>query len=454
MTVIFMNDAAFLKKISDFCQQYGMLSPGASVLVCVSGGTDSMCLLDVLRRLSEEVGFPLFAAHYNHNLRGAESDGDEAFVREHCEKMGVPLFVGSGDVSGRARERGAGLEETAREMRYAFFMKTAGEREIDRVATAHNADDNLETVLMRVTRGTGLRGLCGIPPLRGKLIRPLLRVSREEIEGYNLENGVPHREDSSNRSEDYTRNLLRHRVLPVLREINPAVSVTEMTRLLREDEGYLDGLAGDFLKENLSGGGLPVEKLASLPRPVASRVLRRFCGMGLSADHVEALMALVRSGGPASSLDLPGVTVRREYGVLTLGKAESATFDPVTIPLDRRGIIEVTGFHVICENIEKSAGIYNSLTSFLIKRDKIVGKLQVRPRAVGDRLTLQGKPGSRSLKKLLIDQKIPRHLRECLPVIADDSGAIAVYGLGQDISTLPALGEPAVRIEIRKIEER
>ncbi len=450
-----MSDSAFLKKVTGFCEQYGMLSPGAPVLVCVSGGTDSMCLLHVLHGLSEELGFPLFAAHYNHNLRGAESDADEAFVREACEKMSVPLFVGSGDVASEARRRGAGVEETARELRYAFFFRIAGENGLSRVATAHNADDDLETVLMRLARGTGLRGLCGIPPVRGRLIRPLLGVSREEIEAYNLENGVPHREDSTNERDDYTRNLLRHRVVPVLRKINPAVSVTEMTALLREDEAYLDGLARKFIEENLSEGGLPAEELRALPRPVRSRVLRRFCGAGLTGAHVAALTELLENGGTVWSLDLPGVTVRREYGSLKLGKAESAAFEPAMIPLDRRGIIDVAGFHVICEIMTApGTGIYNSLTSFLIKRDKIVGNLKVRPRLPGDRLTLPGRPGGKSLKRLLIDGKIPRHLRDGLPVLSDDEKVLAVYGLGQDVSTLPAVGEPAVKIEIQKTEER
>lgn len=413
-----------------------------------------MCLLNVLLELSDRIGFSLYAAHYNHNLRGAESDGDEVFVREYCEKIGVPLFAGSGDVAGEAARLRAGTEETARRMRYDFFFAVAAENGIDRIATAHNADDDLETVLMRIVRGTGLRGLCGIPPVRGKLIRPLLCAGRREIAAYSLERSIPHREDSSNLSDDYTRNLLRHRVVPVLRAINPSLSVTEMTALLREDEAYLDGLARDFLEENLSEGGLPAEKLRALPRPVSSRVLRKFAGAGLESGHVEALTELLENGGSVWSLDLPGVTVRREYAYLRLGRAEGRTFEPVELPLDMGGIIEAAGFRVICENIVNCTEIYNSLTSFLIKRDRIVGKLWLRPRKTGDALRLPGKPGARTLKKLLIDRKVPRYLRDGLPVIADSTGAVAVYGVGQDVSFIPAPGEPAVKIEIRNNEER
>ncbi len=439
--------------VAAFCQKYAMLSPRDTVLACVSGGADSMCLLEVLRRLSAEMGFSLCAAHFNHNLRGAESDGDEAFVREYCDTLGIPLYVGSGDVAAEAKRRSKGIEETARALRYAFFFKIAGERDIARVATAHNADDNLETVLMRISRGTGLRGLCGIPPVSGRLIRPLLGATRAQIEEFNRENGVPHREDSTNAADEYSRNLLRHAAVPVLRRLNPAVNVTEMTGLLRRDEEFLTGLARDFLRENLSGGALPLDALAALPFPVASRAVRLFCGTELDAGHVEALLRQLESPDPAWSLSLPGVTVRREYGALRLGKAERSTFERVEIPLDRRVIIEAAGFAAICENIVNASGIYNSLTSFLIKRDKIVGKLSLRPRAPGDRLRLPGKPGSRSLKKLLIDKRIPRHLRDGLPVVADEAGAIAVYGLGEDVSFIPAPGEPAIKIEIHEKEK-
>lgn len=425
-----------------------MLSRGQTVLACVSGGTDSMCLLDVLHKLSKEMGFALSAAHFNHRLRGEESDGDETFVRKTCEKLDIPLYIGSGDAAGEAERRGRGIEETARDMRYAFFFKTAGENHINKVATAHNADDNLETVLMRVVRGTGLRGLCGIPPVRGMLIRPLLNLTRAQIEAYNLENNIPHREDSTNASDDYTRNLLRHKVTPVLSSLNPSLNITPMTGLLRKDEEALTALAEGFF-EGQTEDELDTGALLALPYSVSSRVIRLFCGKELSRDHVEAVLSLAASADPSARLDLPGVTLRREYGKLLADDAEEKTFSPREITLDSPVIIEDAGLSVTAEKVVFDGGIYKSLTTFPVKWDKIVGKLEARPRRSGDTLRLGGM--TRSLKKLLIDRKIPRHLRDRLPVIADERGPIAVYKLGMDRNYLPDKGDPAIII---KIEER
>ncbi len=441
-----MSDLLF--EIRRFCQEYRMIPEGGSVLVCVSGGTDSMCLLDALQKLSGPMGFTLCAAHFNHKLRGEESDGDEAFVREACDKLGVPLTVGAGDVAAEAARRKKGIEETARELRYAFFFRTAGELRISRVATAHNADDDLETVLMRLTRGTGLRGLGGIPPVRGKLIRPLLGVTRAEIRAYNEENGVPHREDSTNLEDGCTRNVLRHRVVPVLRELNPALRVTDMTALLREDEVVLDGLARDFLAGQ-EDGALDAAALLALPRPVAARVVRRFCHRELERAHVEAVLALAGSKDPSARVSLPGMGLRREYGRIVIDGGEETSFQPFEAPLDKAVIIEEAGLVVSGEKTVFQGGIYNSLTTFPIKWDKIVGKLTVRPRRTGDAIRLGGM--SRSLKKLLIDRKIPRARRALLPVLADEGGVIAVYGVGMDRDYRPEEGAPALII---KIEER
>ena len=187
-----------------------------------------MCLLDVLDALRTELGFALYACHYNHRLRGIESDRDEAFCRTLCKKRNIPLLTGSGDVASEAESTGRGIEETARKMRYAFFDEALAHFGADKVATAHNADDNLETLIMHLARGTGLRGLCGIPPLRDKLIRPILFASRSEIEAHCRSRGLEHVEDRTNSDERYTRNRIRARVMPVLQSINP-VSYTHLT---------------------------------------------------------------------------------------------------------------------------------------------------------------------------------------------------------------------------------
>lgn len=423
-----------------------MLSPGISVMACVSGGTDSMCLLDVLRKLSGEMGFSLCAAHYNHGLRGAESDGDEAFVRETCDRLGVPLYTGAGDVGAEAEKRGRGVEETARDMRYAFFYKTAGERHIDRIATAHNADDNLETVLMRMVRGTGLRGLCGIPPVRGKLIRPFLGLTRAQIEAYRLENAIAHREDSTNLSDEYTRNRLRHQVVPILKELNPALNVTEMTGLLRRDEEFLQAQADSFFARSGTKDLIVIEELLKLPRPVAARVIRDFGGSRLSARHVDAVLDLAERGGPSARLSLPGLTLRRSYGVLEKGDRETRRpFEAAALPLDTPVIIEGASYTVTAKRVI-AAEIYNSLTKFLVKWDRIIPEqLTVRARRSGD--TMMTPAGHRTLKKMMIDARIPASARDGVPVVVCGGEVLCVCLLGQAWGTRPAVGEPALEIE-------
>ena len=220
-----------------FADKYNMLPQGSTVLCALSGGADSMALLSVLEALAKPRSLTLHAAHFNHQLRGEESQRDEDFVVQWCQKRGIPLVVGRGDVAQEAQEQGKGVEETARAMRYGFLTATAQELGADKIATAHNADDNAETLLLHLARGTGLDGLTGIPPVRGILIRPLLATPRIDIAVYLAQEEIPHVEDSSNQDTVYARNRLRQEVMPVLRDLNPAFVSTLAANLvhLRED---------------------------------------------------------------------------------------------------------------------------------------------------------------------------------------------------------------------------
>ena len=234
-----------LERVTSLTREYDMLPAGGTVLCAVSGGADSICMLHLLRALGERDGFQVAAAHFNHRLRGAESDRDEAFVRRQCEQWSIPLTVGAGDVAGQAARLGTGVEETARAMRYRFLQATAEKVGACRIATAHNADDNAETLLLHLVRGTGLQGLTGIPPRRGEIVRPLLNVTREEITAYLAQRGIDYVEDSSNADEGYTRNYLRRQVMPLLRACNPRLSehMGQTIRYLRQDNDYLNAQA-------------------------------------------------------------------------------------------------------------------------------------------------------------------------------------------------------------------
>lgn len=306
---------------TDLIDQYGMLPEESRVLCAVSGGADSMCLLHWLRQLRQERRFALYAAHFEHGIRGDESLRDAGFAEEQCRKLEIPFTLGKGDVPAFAARQKIGLEEAARILRYRFLDETADRLGCDRIATAHNRNDNAETMLMNLCRGSGTRGLAGIPPVRGRLIRPLLQTDRAEIEAWLQENGIPHIEDSSNQEDGNLRNRIRHQMIPMLEEMNPSVLAAfgRTASLLRADEDFLSGMAEDFLREHRNGNRLPAAELARLEPVVASRVLRLLCGTGVSMERTRALLAFA-GGTERGVLELPGQKVRRQKGELIFEK--------------------------------------------------------------------------------------------------------------------------------------
>lgn len=443
-----------LKTVAAYCKEQKLLPESGTVLVGLSGGADSMCLLHILLSIGENMGFSVAAAHFNHNLRGEESDGDERFVTDYCRDRGIPVYVGSGDVLSAAKENGLSVEEAARELRYDFFSETAEKTGAVCIATAHSADDNLETLLLRLARGTGLHGLGGIPPRRGKIIRPILCLTRNEIETYLTENSIPHREDSSNQSDDYSRNRLRHHAVPALRDVNPAVArtVSDTVSLLRRDEEYLSSLADKFIEEHFRTDRVSVSALCEAPYPITSRAIRKICGEGLAMGHVEAILSLARSDDPSGKISIPGRTVHREYDMLCFGAADTLTFKPVHPVPGMTVHIPELGLTVFCEDTVCPDAIHKSLTSFLFKTGNICGKITLRPRMTGDRIQL-GPNSGKSLKKLFIEKKIPAHLRDSIPIIADDAGPLAVYSIGSDVRARPAYGDPVISINIKETDK-
>ena len=418
-------------RLLKFVREQNLIAPGDTVICAVSGGADSVAMLFALYLLREKLGITLEAAHFNHNLRGEESLRDETFVRELCARYEIPLHVASGEI----RPGKKGLEAAARDARYAFLESLPG-----KIATAHTADDNAETILMHLVRGTGLKGLGGIAPQRGKLIRPMLGITRREVEDFLAEWHLPHVEDSTNETDAFLRNRLRHHVMPLLAAENPRIAenLSQMALRLREDEACLSRQSHyETLPE--------VETLRTLPSAVRSRMLERFLkenGVREPEDvHIAQAEALVFSDSPSASAAFPGgVTLSRQYGRLTANPTGEA-FTPVTLTCP--GSAEAAGIRITCEPAGKLAQSENLLTVCP------VGKISIRPRQTGDKIRLSG--GSKSLKKLFIDRKIPAAVREQIPVVCDETGILGVYSIGVNLERA-AQTLPAVTIRFERIQ--
>ena len=401
-----------LNKLTAFIRRYDMVQPGDRVIAAVSGGADSVALLWSLYLLKDKLGITLEAAHYNHHLRGEESRRDEDFVRDFCAGFHIPLHLGGGIVVSGEK----GLEAAARNARYAFFDTLPG-----KIATAHTADDNAETLLMRMVRGTGLKGLGAIAPVRGRIIRPMLTVTRQDVTAFLEEYHLSFVEDSSNGTDAFLRNRLRHGVMPLLKGENPAFceNLSEMALRLREDEAALDQLAQ--LEDRLD-----VERLRQAGGAVRRRILTKFLQhSGVKepeAEHILLAEKLVFSPKPSAKAQFPGgVTIARDYGVL---KPVTQKNGLDTLELTCPGYLELPqiGLAVSCtpaEEVEDAPDCFSLLPN---------GRLMLRQRLPGDEIRLRG--GSKSLKKLFIDQKIPAYQRPLIPVIADEGGVVGVYDIG------------------------
>ena len=259
------------RNILDFIRSYHMISPGDHVICAVSGGKDSMALLHLMLELQDTLSITVSAAHFNHQLRGAESQRDADFVAAHCSRLHISLFRGQGDVAAYAAAHGIGTEEAARILRYDFFASLSPDAKI---ATAHHAQDNLETMLMHLLRGCSLHGLSGIPPVRGRLIRPLLLTPPEALADYLEKNNIPHVEDSTNRLDDSQRNRLRHHVIPLLLAENPNLlsSASGLCLQLGQADQYLDLCAEKHYTQLCQNNALCCSRLQALPEIMVYRV--------------------------------------------------------------------------------------------------------------------------------------------------------------------------------------
>ena len=411
-----------LNKLTAFIREHRMIAAGDHIICAVSGGADSVALLFGLYLLKDRLDFTLSAAHFNHHLREGESDRDEDFVKDFCDRFDIPLLLGGGEV--KAGEKG--LEAAARDARYAFLRSLPG-----KIATAHTADDNAETILLHLVRGTGLRGLCGITPVAQGLIRPMLTITRPEVEAFLEEYHLPHVEDSSNGGDAFQRNRLRHHVMPLLKAENPrlAENVTAMALSLQAEEALLEKLTQTEYT-------LTISQLRQMDTGLRSRILERFLReSGVKEPergHIALAESLVFSEKPSAQAKLSGgVTIERCYDTLRVLR-EADALQPVKLTIPGEAVWG--GWRVRCQNATE---IINDAHTFTLA---VQGDVYLRPRRSGDEMRLSG--GTKSLKKLFIDRKIPASDRPTIPVLADDKGVLGVPGIGpstdRTVNNLPA----------------
>ena len=425
------------------------LNPTSPVLVAYSGGADSTALLHLLCRWGANVGCPIYAAHVNHGIRGEEADRDEAFCRRTANALGIPLFVCHADVPTLSKERGESIETTARRVRYEFFDRIMAEHKIPLLATAHNADDNLETMLFHLVRGSGLRGICGIPVTRlcenGVLVRPLLPVTRKEILAYCEAHKLRFVTDSTNTDTDYTRNRIRSDILPLLKDLNPSCveHAAKLAESLRADHLCLESMANLFAEEMRVGDGFELEKINGSPDAVVNRALIALYreisdGGALENSHVIALRRLASKAIPHSRATLPhGIVATIEEDRLIFERADATKeIESYSIPLSMgRNPISQTMCEIVMESSQNAKNIYKNSILLSLDSATINGTVFAESRKAGDRIRMGGM--HKSLKKLYTEKKIPLALRSRLPILRDADGILAVPLVGQRDGTRP-----------------
>ena len=417
-------------KASRTIKNFNMLKKGEAVLAALSGGGDSVALLLLLK----ELGYVVSACHVNHNLRGSESDRDELFCKRLCEENDILLFVESIDVNTFCKNNRLSTEEGARILRYKALEKNANGCKI---ATAHTLSDSFETTLFNLTRGASLKGLCGIPPVRGNIIRPLIECTREEIEGYLSEKNQIFVNDSTNFENEYTRNKIRHEIIPVLKKINPSLfkNYHKTITSLYYDNVYLDKKAHELLEGSKDGENeYSAQRLAEAEMPLLTRAIAeilRSTSAQVSSDRIHDVIGILRGGGKINIRKDVYVESNKSKLFIKQAKKEAPPFEYELFP-DEKYVFEKKVLSFCLENVnlfheQKNVNINFAKTA--LDYDKIQGKALVRSRRDGDRIRLFNREHTITVKKLF-NLDIPLEKRNEIIFLADEEGAFFIEGYG------------------------
>ncbi len=431
-----------LSRVLGTIRRYSMIEPRDRIGVAVSGGIDSVALLDILASQRQEFPIALTVLHLNHGIRGKEAARDQRFVQELSERYSLPYLDQEVDVPAFKKQNSLTLQEAARELRYLFFEQAMDTHNLDKVAIGQTADDQAETVLMRLVRGGGARGLKGIPPKREGYIRPLIEVWREELLQYVRHQGLPFVQDSSNLKKDYLRTKIRYELLPALSEYNPSIKerLLHLAEILGEDASFLEGLADEIAKGICMADhevSISIPSLLSLPAALQARVLQHAFGRlaergTLEYPHITSVMALIQGEGGAKRVALPkGYWAKRSYDTLVLGRQEESPAGmagEIELTIPGRTRLEGLGMELEAAMAEGRLGPQAQADTAFLDYHQLAFPLRCRTFQPGDCFIPLGMESPKKLKNLFIDLKIPRAERPRIPLVISGDAICWVAG--------------------------
>ncbi len=438
--------------------QTGCIPPASHGLVAVSGGADSVALLSLLHRLSEPLQLTLEAAHLDHQLRD-DSATDAQCVASCCSTLGLPLTLQRTDVAAICAARRGNLEEVGRSVRREFLLQTAAKKGCDWIALGHHADDQAETFLMNLLRGGGTTGLAGMRRVNGRIVRPLLSFSRQELRDYLAEEGLPWRDDPTNRDPALTRSRIRHQLLPMLASYNPNISrqLADCCQRLRHEEDFWDGYIAEQLRScgrrEASAYVLDGVRIAALPPAVSARLIRaalhevRGHLRQVNARHIEAVIGLLKDGPVQGELDLPGVWVARRYDSLWLSAEKPRQEEFVAFAMHEIGRYPLANGQTLTLTREQHPRGETARVVEFAATDVSFPLLVRQPRP-GDRLHPSGMSGTKKLQDVFVDRKLPKEERRKTLLVYHQDELLWVVGMRRCEGRRPRPGEPVLRIAL------
>jgi len=462
-----------INKVAATIKKYSMLSEKEKILVGFSGGPDSVCLLYILNNLKDKFMLDLHAVYIDHTMRPEETPEEIEFCELLCKRLNVAFLTKSIDVKAYAKEQGLNRQEAARKLRYRIFEETAYEINAHKIALGHIADDQAETVLIRLFRGSGPTGLSGIPPVRGNIIRPLIEIERKEIERFLNERKSDFIVDSSNLKEDYLRNKIRLSLMPMLREFNPNIieTLSRTAAIFREEERYFEIIVAKTLMKLISRKTDTRIELFLTPfeimhKVIMRRVLRKAIDetrslRGISFIHIEDIIELIKNGNPGDRLYLPKeIRIIKEYSTLIITSEPSVKLNTYTLTIPGETILKEAGILMKASTVEsqesevrsQNSGLWSTLAIF--DADRLILPLVVRPRKNGDFFYPFGFGKRKKLQDFFVDEKVPRDKRDRIPLIISGEDIVWVVGYrGDERFKVTGGTKKILRLEVKRIKD-